>query len=329
MCYIDRREVMKINIFVTAVGGDIACATLRCIYQSYDYNLLMGCDIHEYVQGRMYVNDFILAPKYSDEKVYFEFIKEMCLKHGITHFLPMTEAEIIIADNNRDFFTENNIHLMINNPNIIDIATSKFKTAKYLSENGVKTPETYYLEEYKDQLVFPFIMKANQSCGSKQIRVISNKAEFIDASTIIESPVIQRYIGSSDEEYTMGVFSDGNTTKSIVFKRKLGFGGMSVYVETVKDKALEHIADKISQILELRGSINVQLRKDGSDYSVFEINPRISSTVGFRNQLGFKDVIWWLDLLNKKNIEYGHGVEGGIIGIKTLDELLFVKGSID
>lgn len=315
---------MKNNLFITAIGGDIACAALRCICHGYEYNSLIGCDIQEYVQGKKYIDEFIIAPRYNEE-AYIEFIKEVCQKFDVTHFLPMTEAEIIIADKNRVFFAENGIKLMINNSKIINIATSKYMTAKFLSQCGINTPETFSYEEYDGQLDYPFIIKANQSCGSKQIKVVTSREEFEQAMKVIKEPVIQRYIGSVDEEYTMGVFADGHTTKSISFKRKLGFGGMSVYVETVKDKAMEQIAEKISKVLELKGSINVQMRRDMDSYSVFEINPRISSTVGFRHQFGFKDVIWWLNMLDKNLVSFEFEIEPGIVGIRVLAEMIFNK----
>lgn len=98
---------------------------------------------------------------------------------------------------------------------------------------------------------------------------------------------------------------------------------MSVYVETVEDPKLEGIANKISQVLKIQGSINIQLRKDNDEYFVFEINPRISSTAGFRHKLGFKDVIWWLELVNGHTINYEYEIKAGIIGIKILDEFIF------
>lgn len=312
------------NIFITAVGGDIACSTLRCIVQGYKYDKLVGCDIHEYVQGRMYVDNYILVPKFSSEKEYLECIKNTCMKYSISHFFPMTETEIIIADKNRDFFRQNKIHVMINNTNTINIASSKYKTAKYLESNGIKVPKTYYLDEYNGELMFPLIMKADRSCGSKQVSIINNETEFNEKKKTINKPVIQQYIGTPDEEYTMGVFSDGKNIKYICFKRKLGFGGMSVYVETVKDTKFEDIANKISKALNIQGSINIQLRKDNDEYYVFEINPRISSTAGFRHQLGFKDVIWWLNLVNGDSVNCEYKMKAGIIGIKILDELVFV-----
>ncbi len=311
------------NIFITAVGGDIACATLRCIKHGYKYNKIIGCDIHQYVQGRIYIDEFVLAPRFSDAQIYFEFIKSTCINYGVTHFLPMTEDEILIADKNRIFFIENGIKLMINNSNIINIALSKYNTVNFLKYNGFMVPNTYLLDEYDGQESFPLIVKADRGCGSKQVYIVNNNIELKEAIKIIDKPIIQKYVGNPDEEYTMGIFSDGNVTKSIVFKRKLGFGGMSIFVETVMDNQLSIMAERLAHDLELTGAINVQMRKENEAYYIFEINARISSTVGFRYKLGFKDVIWWLNFLDNVKSDLHYEPNPGIIGIKTLDEMIF------
>jgi carbamoyl-phosphate synthase large subunit len=316
---------MTKNLFITAIGGDIACATLRCIHDGYSYNKIIGCDITKYVQGIMYVDDFIIAPKYTDLENYISFIKSSCFEYNITHFLPMSEAEIIIANDNRDFFEEHNIKLMINNKLIIDIATSKLKTSNFLRENNVLTPITHQIDEFKNQINFPLILKPDQSCGSKNIHIVSNKSEFEYIRTSTTGLIAQQYIGNSDDEYTIGLFSNRVITKSIIFKRKLGFGGMSTFVETICDDEVSMIAQKVADILELNGSINIQMRKENGKYYIFEINPRISSTVGFRHKLGFKDVIWWLNYLDGEESNIDFTVPIGKVGIKVLDELILDK----
>ena len=53
--------------------------------------------------------------------------------------------------------------------------------------------------------------------------------------------------------------------------------------------------------MKLEGSINIQLKILKKRIGIFEINPRLSSTVLMRDMLGFKDCIWWIEyFLNKK-----------------------------
>jgi carbamoyl-phosphate synthase large subunit len=87
-----------------------------------------------------------------------------------------------------------------------------------------------------------------------------------------------------------------------------GFSGFGVVIENMK---INKLLFEIAQNLNLRGSINVQLRLTDSGPIVFEINPRFSSTVRFRHMMGFEDVIWSIkDILNIPLPEYKKPEQG-------------------
>ena len=141
----------------------------------------------------------------------------------------------------------------------------------------------------------------------------------------MKDPIVQEYVGTTDEEYTMTIFSDGRVVNNIVFKRELGLGSMSRYVELVHSGKCDDIATKIAANLDLKGSINVQMRKRGDEYFVFEINPRISSTIGFRQMIGFNDVEWWIDLVLNNEINSFDVKYDKVIGIRGVEEkIIFV-----
>lgn len=317
---------MKKKIFVTAIGGDIASAVLKCIRRGYSCDKVVGCDIQPYVQGIDDVDAFFIAPPYKKQEEYLAFIHRTCEEQEITHFFPMGEPEILIADQDREWFAKRGIHLVINNPVILEIASSKYRTAQFLRENGIAAPQTWYRNGYEGQLGYPLIIKADRGCGSKELKVVRNREEWEALAALPgEEYVVQEYIGDAEHEYTCGVFSDGETIRSITYRRTLGYGGMSIRVETVAEEEIERIAERTARLLELKGSINIQMRKDKGGFSIFEINPRISSTAGFRDKMGFHDVVWWLRCLDGEIPDYGGKAEAGIVGIKTLDEKIFTK----
>ena len=138
----------------------------------------------------------------------------------------------------------------------------------------------------------------------------------------VNQAVVQEYLEGDLGEYTTGVFSNGQDVFSITFKRTLGYGGLSKIVEIKDDKNIENLARSIAQKSKLIGSINIQSRKRGDDYVVFEINPRFSSTVYFRHYFGFQDVIWWLETIMKQNVVYHKKYIQGV-GVRTSNEVFF------
>lgn len=310
------------RILVTGVGGDVAGGIVNCISDEFSDVTIFGADIQKYVHHLDKFEKHFVIPRYSTA-AYLPAIQDICIEYKITHFIPSTEPEILIANDNRKFFVDNNINLLINNETIINIATSKYKTAKFLKEHGLFSPETYKKSEMPTKQIFPLIVKPEFGRGSAQVRIVGNKKELDVALKEVLDPVVQHYIGTAENEYTVGVFSDGIVTNSVAFRRKLGFGGMSVFVETVAIDELDQISRKCADILNLKGSINIQIREEMGKYYIIEINPRISSTVGFRHSLGFKDLIWWINLFDKDNNTSLVSIEPGIIGIKTFTEQLF------
>lgn len=189
---------------------------------------------------------------------------------------------------------------------------------------GLNSPKTWKIAEMTEELSYPVIVKPGSECGSRGIQIIHDKKEYKMPASQKEDLIVQEYIGTPEEEYTVGLFSNGQDTKSIAFRRSIGYSGMSKMVERIKDRKIDQIVRTVADAFRLEGAINIQMRKQAEEYYIFEINPRISSTVGVRYLLGFKDVKWWLDLLDGKKEEICYISEKKpVIGIRTLGEKIY------
>lgn len=315
------KEIKKINVLVTGVGGDIGWNIIRCLMDT-PYNLdIFGCDTDHYAAGRKIVKKFFDAPKVSDKEKYFNFIKNIIKNYKIKYIFPSSEIEINFFNNNRENFKD---IIFINNSFIINTFLDKYKTINFLKQNNLSYPKTFLIKDYKNQFDFPLLIKSKKGWGGKNLIMINNSDEFnYYKNKVSDESIVQEYIGNKDEEYTIGVFSDGNNVKSICFRRYLGYGSLSKFVELIYNNEIKLLIEKIAKACRLKGSINVQLRKSNdNNYVPFEINPRISSTVYFRHYLGFKDVEWWLNLKENKKIDYIPKYKKGI-GVRNVGEVFF------
>lgn len=316
------------KILITAIGGDIGSAIARCIRNNITDVYIIGCDINKINQGLEYIDIFYEVPKYIADN-YLEELKSIVLKEKIDIIIPVTEPEIELMNLERSFFNTNNIKMLINNSFIINTFLNKYSTAEYLKEIGLHTPESISSDDYfNGKLVptsWPVIVKNNKGCGSRNVVVAHNLDELDRIVLGRQNFIIQEYIDTDDDEFTVGIFSDGCETKTIAFRRKLEEnGGMTVLVETVADFNIIKIAEKISRSTALIGCINVQMRMRDGEYYIFEVNPRISGTVGFRDKIGFKDLLWWIKYCNKEIIDYStYNREKKYIGVKKYDEFVF------
>lgn len=320
---------MSVHYLVTAMGGDIGGSVVRCLRTEFPKESLLGCDITPYVSEREEVGKFFLMPSYEEKEKYLQTLLQKCKRYEVTHILPMTEGEIKLFDEYRNVFASEGLKIMINRSDILQVAFSKFNTAMAVAKMGLNSPKTWRVEDMTEELPYPVIIKPDDGCGSRGIQIIHDKQEYKIATFQKTNMIVQEYIGTAEEEYTVGLFANGKDMKSIAFKRSIGYGGMSKIVERIEDRKIDQIVQTVADTFELEGAINIQMRKQEGEYYIFEINPRISSTVGFRYLLGFKDVKWWLDLLDGKKEEICYIPEKKpVIGIRTLGEKIYRGGGI-
>lgn len=312
----------KISILVTGIGGDIGIGIIKILNEIKHHSTLVGCDMNRYPANKFDVDFFYEAPSARDNEIYLKFLKNLCNKHDIDLIIPSSEIEIKTLSKNRPNI-ENKIKILINDSQIIDTFMDKLKTINFFSKNGIKHPRTYDVKEFRDQLTYPFLLKDKFTQGSKGVVKIEDHDDFVYFRKKYPNSIVQEIIGQNSEEFTIGVFSDGNKAYSIAFQRELGYGSLSKFVKKVSDPKIDELAKTVAKLIDLKGSINIQVRKnDQAEYLPFEINPRLSSTLAFRHYFGFEDLKWWIDFLYGSPIRYSPKYSKGI-GIKTVSEVYF------
>ena len=308
------------NILISAIGGDIGYGVIKALKQTDNALHFVGFDIKKYNASFDLVDEFYLSPEYKNEDKWLDFVIGLIRKCKIDYFWPITEPEIKIVDQHRALFAD--VSLVINKSEILKVALDKAQTALVLKNAGVRVPKTWQRKDFH-KITYPLVVKESFGCGSHSVSFVTNEDELEREISKMNNPIIQEYIGDEAGEYTLTIFSDQKIVNYIAFKRTLGFGGMSRYVELVYDENIREIAYTVAKIFNLCGSINVQMRKQDEKYYVFEINPRISSTLGFRVQLGFNDAAWWLDSISGKSIPEYQYPDKPVYGVRTVEEKIF------
>ncbi|TFZ40797.1 ATP-grasp domain-containing protein [Soehngenia longivitae] len=313
----------NINILVTGIGGDIGIGIVKILNELKYHKTLVGCDINEYPANKLDVDLFYVSPRADNRDQYLSFIKLICINHDISLIIPSSEIEIKVLNENKLYFGDK-VKVLINHNKIINTFMDKLQTIDFLKKNGINHPKTYDIKEFSNQLNYPFLLKERFSRGSKGVVRIEDNDDFIYYKKKFPNSIIQEIVGDNEHEYTITIFSDGQNIYNIAFQRILGYGSLSKFVRRVSDPKIDDLAIRIANLINLKGSINVQVRKNADgEYLPFEINPRLSSTLAFRHYFGFKDLKWWVDL-----ICYGSCLEitpkyfNGI-GVKTVSEVYF------
>ncbi|MCD6578928.1 ATP-grasp domain-containing protein [bacterium] len=347
-------------VMVTGVGGggigQQIIKALRLANTNYE---IIGTDITPLSKGLMEVDYPYIIPKASENN-YIACLIALIKKHNVKVLFPGSEPELKIISKERKAFNDIGVFLPLNPPKVIDICLNKFYTNSFLRENGFYYPHTVVISSINDLEkidFYPVVLKPNTGgSGSTNVFIVQNSDELILLSkyilTIYPSFIAQEYIGTTDNEFTVGILisMDGELINSIAVKRMI-MSGLSNKIKVknrTKNKKLgKYLAvstgitqgeigrfseitrqcENIALKMGCRSTVNIQCRfVDGKVY-VFEINPRFSGTTSFRAMVGYNEP----DILIKKYIsgekiekhfDYGSGIIMRGLEEKLIDNII-------
>jgi carbamoyl-phosphate synthase large subunit len=280
---------------VTGVGAIIGYGVLRSLRKSNKDIRLLGADIYPDAVGQAWADQFIVAPL-TASKNYLRWLEKTIIENQVDLVIPGIEQDVHYFSEQRDFFIRHSVSVALNNRYLIDLARDKWLMHQVLESIGSKARIASFLdgdfEYFSRKLGLPFILKPRQGYASKGIVRVQNKAEF-DASVekLGHELMAQPIIGSDDEEYTVAIFGDGlgGVCAAIVLQRRLAADGSTVKAWVRQESGLLEVVASLCAHFKPIGPTNLQFRKDGKDWKLLEINPRISSSTSLRTAFGYNE----------------------------------------
>ena len=231
--------------------------------------------------------------------LYLETIQSLLVENDIDTIIPMTEPELqVISPLARELGIN---RCITSGEKVIEVGVDKLATIDALKELGLPVPWTYLAQDRLPD-TYPCILKTRFGTGSRTVFVINDRTE---AQTFVEKypeAIFQEILEPADREITCAVYrSDDERVTSLVMLRRL-IGGYTGWAKVIDDDSASQMCETIAKGLNLRGSMNIQMRLTSQGPRVFEINPRFSSTVLMRHRIGFSDVLWALDEAECKDL---------------------------
>ncbi len=248
---------------------------------------------------------------------YIQVILDICKKEKIDALVGGSEPEIEKLVKNLKIFEENNIVVLSNSLNVIRLCSDKLRLINFLTSKKILCPKTFsFIEDHDINKIdsYPVIIKPRKGSGSRNVFLANDKSEAKFFANYLKKygscPLIQEYVDSHNEEFTIGVLyvDDGKLITSIAMKRILE-GNFStrqiIQLPHTKKKSIissgisqgffdnyEEITksgEKIAEVLKANGPINIQCRQTENGLSIFEINPRFSGTTASRSLVGHNE----------------------------------------
>jgi|SRR5690554_1137298 len=279
------------NCLISGIAGDIGLGVAR-ILQSKNFGWkIHGMDIQSDHPGSFFC-DYVTTSPRADDRNYINWLFKYIQKNNIDFFIPTSEAEILRLYQDKIELLAGAVIVITNNL-AIEKGLDKHECLNYLSTCGVPVPEHGLLNK-NTPISYPCIIKPRAGQGSKGLRKVYSAEQLPTDSS--QSLVWQEYLDPDDEEYTCPIFRSNTTgTRSLVIRRTLQ-GGYTSKGEVINNYEINDYLNLIAKSLDLNGVMNVQLRLTNQGPRLFEINPRLSSTLVFRDKMGFCDLDWLISL---------------------------------
>lgn len=277
------------NVLVSGIASDIGFGAGRILREWGWIGSLHGIDVQAEHPGLFVFDNHAVSPRANAEN-YLNWVSSYIEKNKIKLFIPTSEAEIkILSELGVEEIAGS--YLLISNQNAVKHCLDKYSCMRFLNDHGVRVPENGIVGKTLPTK-FPVIVKPREGQGSKQIQQFRNLSLFLQYAT--KDYIWQEYLTPEDQEYTCPVYhSEFRGTQLIVLRRTLA-GGLTGRGEVVNEPRIERYVSKIAHHMKLDGVINIQLRLTSTGPCLFEINPRLSSTLVFRDKMGFSDLRWWI-----------------------------------
>lgn len=282
-----------ITVLVTGIGAIIGYGIINSLRQSSIPVRIVGMDIYDNNYGRHLVDAFYQAKKaYSDE--YEDFILQLVQKESVDLIIPGIEQDMYRLFELRDKIPTT---IVLNNELLTKLSKDKWQTYEYFKNNSdinlIPSAIDKKYEECVSLFGSPFLMKPRTSYASKGLHIIDNKQDFdfYDSQNNHQN-IYQTIVGTTEEEYTVGVFGDGKGGyfDSIILRRMLAQTGATDKAEVViENRQILDYVDSICKVTKPIGPTCIQLRKDEKQVYLLEINPRISSSCSIRCAAGFNE----------------------------------------
>ena len=330
----------KTCILVTAIGGgghgEQILKALRLMKK--DRYFLVGADANPHCAQFSLVDAHASLPMANDP-AYFDALMSLCRKYKVKALFHGCEPELKQFSKNRDFIEKEGIFLPINPASVIDMCMNKEHTNQKLASLGFKSPRFVQIFSKEELLKidwFPVVVKPSVGGGgSANVYIAQDStellglADYLGLKTISGNFFVQEYVGTPDDEFTVGVLHDmdGNYINSIAVRRLLS-GPLNIRMSVPNRTGRKELGSKlvvssgvshgfigrfkevtdqckdIAKAIGAKGPINIQCRYVDGHVLVFEINPRFSGTTSLRAMVGYNEP----EVLMNKHL-FGEDVE--------------------
>ena len=290
------KEDKKYTILVSGASGIVGYGILKSLRERGDC-FLIGTTIYPVSPANCFSDIVKIVPK-TDDPGYIDFLKSLIREYSVDMIIPAIEADMKSWNINREALEKTGTFVMLNTPSLVNRCLDKWLFYSRLEEAGYEGRIRTVIEREKAEFDLPWIIKPRCGFGARGVELINSPEQLQDHEERIGSELmIQEYVGTSEEEYTVSAFFDRDSGMKAVMamRRKLAKAGFTEMAEVVDAGEFLNAIRELAGIFKPVGPTNFQFRKHNGGLKLLEINPRISSSTSLRTKFGYNECSMTVD----------------------------------
>lgn len=317
------------TVLITGAGGVATPGLIRRLCQQYDFRII-AVDMDPHAIGLYWAHKGYMVPP-GDSPDFPLVMRRICEQEQVDVVVPLVDEELLPALELESY----GFKVLLPRREFVRTCLNKLVLTRELAAVGVPVPSTRLASDLSRTLHFPAIVKPIVGHGSRGVGIAYSAKDLVGifyTSALLDNLIVQSYIEGT--EFTVSVVVDRSgrihavVPKEIVCKKDV----TRIAITRHNDK-IDAVCHKIQNSLNADGPFNVQLVMDKNTGlpTVFEINPRFSTTTSLTTAAGIDEVGWLIQrALDPTCPELPDMWKEGVVLLRrTLDEFVdeeFMRG---
>ena len=252
---------------------------------------------------------------------YIPFLKNYCVENNINAIISLFDIDLPILSKHKKEFKDIGVTVVVSDYYSVEICNDKWKTYRFLVENGFNAPKTFIsVDEAMEgvasgELSFPLMVKPRWGMGSiavyeaeteEELKVFYQKTKrnidktylkYESVADIDNSILIQEKLDG--QEYGLDIINDldGNYMTTVPKVKYAMRSGETDCAVTVDSPGLKELGQKLSGALHHIANLDTDVFVVGDKYYVLEMNARFGGGYPFSHMAGVNlplAIVKWL-----------------------------------
>lgn len=281
----------KTNILI------LSCGTRNKIVQYFRKELtglgqVIATDCSRLAPALYDADKHYIVPKIK-EKGYIDAVLSICRENNVKAVFSLIDPELSLLARHKQDFSDVGVMPIIPNYKIVEMCFNKYDMHNFLVKNGFNTPKSYinkgqfYADVKAGVIGYPVFVKPIKGSASININKVASKAEIELLFSKHDDLLIQECMNGT--EYGADVYIDmisGEPT-AVFTKEKIKMrAGETDKAVSMKDEKLFRLITRFVKKAGLKGIIDIDLFKIGSEFYISEVNPRFGGGYPHAHECG-------------------------------------------